>query len=87
MLPDPESFAEPEVAVAAVVVAAVLSKPVRRTFRRGVVYGLAGLLVVRDSVLVAGTAVATGAQQAAKAIGSSKRAAVPAVAAPVPTTA
>ena len=65
---DLESYAEPEVAVAAVVVAAVVSPPVRRTIRRGVVYGLAGLLLAGDKVAAASTAVAGGVQRATRAV-------------------
>jgi hypothetical protein len=53
-----ESYAEPEVAVAAVVVAAVVAPPVRRTVRRGLIYGLAGTLLAFDkaSAVVHGAA-------------------------------
>jgi hypothetical protein len=63
-----ESYAEPEVAVAAVVVAAAVSPPVRRTLRRGLVYGLAGLLMVGDKAVDATTSVAGGVKRAAKAV-------------------
>jgi len=72
---DLENYAEPEVAVAAVVVAAVASPPVRRSLRRGVVYGLAGLLVAGDKVAAAASAVAGGAAKIAKS--TSKEAASP----------
>jgi hypothetical protein len=75
-----ESYAEPEVAVAAVVVAAVASPPVRRTLRRGLVYGLAGILVVGDKVASAGSAVAGGLKGAGKAIGNPAPVAAPPVA-------
>jgi hypothetical protein len=61
-----ENYAEPEVAVAAVVVAAVASPPVRRTLRRGLVYGLAGILVAGDKVAAASTAVVGGVRRAVK---------------------
>jgi len=55
---DLESYAEPEVAVAAVVVAAAVAPPVRRTLRKGLVYGLAGALLAYDkaSAVVHGAA-------------------------------
>ncbi len=62
---DLESYAEPEVAVAAVVVAAAVSPPVRRSLRKGVVYGLAGLLMAGDKVAAAATGVAGGVRRAA----------------------
>jgi hypothetical protein len=59
-----ESYAEPEVAVAAVVVAAAVSPPVRRSLRKGVVYGLAGLLMAGDKVTAAASGVACGVRRA-----------------------
>ncbi len=51
---DLEDFWEPEVAVtagiAAVVTAAVASPRVRRAFRQGAVYGLAGLMMAGDRI-------------------------------------
>jgi hypothetical protein len=61
---DIESYAEPEVAVAAVVVAAAVSPPVRRSLRKGLVYGLAGLLVAGDKVAAAASGVAGGVRRA-----------------------
>jgi hypothetical protein len=85
---DPESYAEPEVAVAAVIVAAAVSPPVRRTLRRGLVYGLAGILLAGDKVAAGATAVACGVSKAAKSIkGSAPATAAPAVGHTVPVTA
>jgi hypothetical protein len=61
---DIESYAEPEVAVAAVVVAAAVSPPVRRSVRKGVVYGLAGLLIAGDKVAAAASGAACGVRRA-----------------------
>lgn len=72
---DVESFAEPEVAVAVVVVAAVVSPPVRRSLRRGLVYGLAGLLVAGDKVAAAASGVAGGGRRAVEKNGSAEIAA------------
>lgn len=63
-----ENYAEPEVAVAAVVVAAVASPPVRRKLRQGLVYSLAAALVAGDRVAALATAVAGGAHRAVKAV-------------------
>jgi hypothetical protein len=78
---DVENYAEPEVAVTAVVVAAVISPPVRRTVRRGIVYGLAGVLLVGDTVAATASALAGGVHKAVKSV---KRGATatPAIAAP-----
>jgi hypothetical protein len=45
-----DDFLEPEVAVAVAVTAAVASPTVRKTLRKGIVYGLAGLLIARDKI-------------------------------------
>ena len=48
-MPEFEDFADSKIAVAALVTAAVLSKPGRRLLRRGAVYGTAGVLMARDA--------------------------------------
>ncbi len=45
-----EDFLEPEVAVAAAVVAVIASPQARKIARKGAVYGLAGALMVGDAV-------------------------------------
>jgi hypothetical protein len=45
-----DEYLEPQVGVAVAATAIVLSPPVRRVARRGLVYGLAGALVVGDAV-------------------------------------
>src|SRR5262245_4634889 len=64
-----DDYLEPEVAVAAAVATAVtamaVSPPVRRAVRRGLVYGLAGLLIVGDRIAATARSVAEGAQEAA----------------------
>jgi hypothetical protein len=62
-----EDYAEPEVGVAVVVTAAILSPPVRRVLRRGAVYGLAGLMMAGDAVSSFAQGVGRGVQQAATA--------------------
>ncbi len=57
-----DEFFEPEVAVAVVVTAAVTSPPVRKVLRRGLVYGLAGLLTAGDKITAAARGVAQKAQ-------------------------
>jgi hypothetical protein len=47
---DFESYVEPEVGVAAVVVAAVAAPSLRKVLRRSAVYGLAGVLIAYDKV-------------------------------------
>jgi hypothetical protein len=59
-----ENLLEPEVAAAAVVVAAVASPPVRRAVRRGAIYGLAGLIVAGDAVSSFAKGVGRGMQAA-----------------------
>jgi hypothetical protein len=58
---------EPDVAVTAAVTAALASPAVCKVVRRGLVYGLAGLLIVRDKVAQAASGVAEGARRAASA--------------------
>jgi hypothetical protein len=64
-----DDFIEPEVAIAVAVTAAVASPPVRNALRRGVVYGLAGLLVAGDKISTAARGIAQSAQQAAAPTG------------------
>jgi hypothetical protein len=65
-----DDFIEPEVAIAVAVTAAVASPPVRKVLRRGLVYGLAGLLVAGDKVAGAAREIARSAQQAAAPSGT-----------------
>jgi hypothetical protein len=62
-----EDFAESEVVIAVAVTAAVASPPVRRALRKGLVYGLAGLLKFGDTV----TAAARGVAHQARHLGTS----------------
>ena len=62
-----EDYLEPEVAVTAVVAAAVFSPKGRQLIRRGLVYGLAGVLVAGDAI----TNVARGIGQGAQKVGAS----------------
>jgi hypothetical protein len=47
---DLDDFMQPEVAVAAVVVAALFSPRTRKFLRRGLVYGTAGVLIAGDTI-------------------------------------
>ena len=58
-----DDFLEPEVAIAVAVTAAVASPPVRKALRRGLVYGLAGLLTAGDKIAEAAREIARNAQQ------------------------
>lgn len=62
---DAEDFLEPEIAVAAAVVAAVTSPQVRGFLRRGAVLGLAGVIAAGDAVTTFGKGVTRGVQHAA----------------------
>ena len=62
-----EDYLEPEVAVTAVVVAAVASPRARKIIRRGAVYGLAGILVAGDALAAAGRGIGRGVQAAGAA--------------------
>ena len=59
-----EDFMESEVAVAVAVTAAVLSPRVRGVLRRGLVYGVAGVLKAGDALSSAVQSAAAAAQQA-----------------------
>jgi hypothetical protein len=62
-----DDFMEPEVAVAVAVTAAVASPTARNVIRRGLVYGLASLLVARDKIVsFAHSVKEEGSQQAGK---------------------
>ena len=70
-MPEFEDFADPKIAVTAVVTAAVLSKPGRRLLRQGAVYGIAGVLMARNAVAGLGSGVSRGFRDAtSRAAGS-----------------
>jgi hypothetical protein len=66
-----EDYMEPEVAVTAVVTAAVFSPPVRRVIRRGLVYGMAGVLIAGDAIASFARGVGQGVQEAGASAASS----------------
>jgi len=57
-----DDLLEPEVMVAVGVTAAVMSPTVRKVLRKGVVYGLAGLMIMGDKIAAAARGVSRGAQ-------------------------
>lgn len=61
---DLEDYMEPEVAVTAVVTAAIFSPRARRVIRRGLVYGMAGALIAGDAIASFARSVSQGVQEA-----------------------
>jgi hypothetical protein len=59
-----EDYMEPEVGVAAVVAAAVFSPTARRVVRRGLVYGMAGIMIAGDAIASFARGVGQGVQAA-----------------------
>ena len=64
---DLDDYVQPEIAVTAVVAAAVFSPRTRRLLRRGVVYGLAGALMAGDAVTSFSRSIGRGLQEAGAA--------------------
>ncbi|GAC1549271.1 MAG: hypothetical protein NVS2B7_25330 [Herpetosiphon sp.] len=62
-----EDFLESEVAVAVAATAAVLSPRVRGVVRKGLVYGMAGVLMAGDTLTTFARSVSRGAREAAGA--------------------
>ena len=60
---DVDEIAQPQVAAAVALTAAVMSPRVRGWLRKGAVYGIAGALIAGDAVMSFGKGVAEGAQQ------------------------
>ncbi|HEX6507996.1 MAG TPA: hypothetical protein VF221_10215 [Chloroflexota bacterium] len=65
-----EDFVDPEVGVAVAVTALAASPQARNLVRRGLVYGLAGLLRAGETVTIATRGVAGAAQQTAASASS-----------------
>ena len=59
-----ENFMEPEVAVTAAVAAAITSPRARKVMRKGLVYGMAGMLAAGDALVSFGRSVGQGMQRA-----------------------
>lgn len=60
-----DDYMEPEVGIAVVLTAAVASPKVRRTLRKGAVYGLAGLMMAGDTLTRLARSAASGLKDAA----------------------
>ena len=65
-----DDYLEPEVAIAVAVTAAVAFPPVRKVLRRGLVYGLAGVMLAGDKIAGAARQIAQSAQQTAASTNS-----------------
>ncbi|QBD75001.1 hypothetical protein EPA93_02925 [Ktedonosporobacter rubrisoli] len=61
---EPEDFLEPEVVITAAVTAAICSPRVRKVARRGLVYGISGVLLVGDALASFARNVGQGVKQA-----------------------
>lgn len=59
-----ENFIEPEIAVTAAVAAAITSPRARKVMRKGLVYGMAGMLAAGDVLVSFGKSVGQGMQRA-----------------------
>lgn len=59
-----EDFVEPEIAITAAVAAALFSPRARNVMRKGLVYGVAGVLAAGDAVASFGQSVRQGMQHA-----------------------
>jgi hypothetical protein len=71
-----EDYLEPEIAVTAVVTAAVFSPKARRWIRKGFVYGTAGILMAGDALTSAARNVGQGVQHVgASAVNATQNAA------------
>ena len=64
---DFEDFVEPEIAVTAVLTAALFSPRARKVIRKGMVYGMAGILTAGDVATAFGRSVRQGVKQAEEA--------------------
>ena len=71
---DVDDFAEPEVGLAVAVTAAICSPKVRRTVRKGLIYGLAGLISIGDAASDAAHGVKTAVKGRKKPAAGKKQA-------------
>ena len=63
---EPADFVEPEIAVTAAITAAICSPRARKVMRKGLVYGMAGILTAGDVVTTFARSIRQGAEQAGK---------------------
>ncbi len=61
---EPGDFVEPEIAVTAAVTATLFSPRARKLIRKGLVYGMAGVLTAGDTLATFAKSVGQGMQQA-----------------------
>lgn len=69
---EPGDFVEPEIAVTAAVTAAILSPRARKVMRKGLVYGMAGILVASDTVTSFAKSVGQGVQHASASMATNQ---------------
>jgi hypothetical protein len=67
---EPENFIEPEIAVTAAITAALFSPRARKVMRKGLVYGMAGILAVGETFTSFAKSVGQGMQQASMPVTS-----------------
>lgn len=60
---EPGDFVEPEIAVTAAITALICSPRVRKVIRKGLVYGMAGVITVGDTLTSFAKSVGQGMQQ------------------------
>jgi hypothetical protein len=70
---EPGDFIEPEIAVTAAVTAALFSPRARRVIRKGLVYGMAGILTAGDTISSFAKSVGQGMQQASASMASEEK--------------
>ncbi len=70
-----EDYLEPEIAVTAAVTAAIFSPQARKLIRKGVVYGLAGILIAGDAISSFARSVGQGVQEAGASAASAAQSA------------
>ena len=79
-----ENFAEPEVAVAAVVVGTAASPKLRNVVRRSAIYGLAGALIAYDKTAAIAEGLVKGIRSGVKSVSSEATETAPPAPAPAP---
>lgn len=71
---EPGDFVEPEIAVTAAVTAALLSPRARKVMRKGLVYGMAGILTAGDTLASFAKGVGQGMQKAGVSLAGEEQA-------------
>lgn len=70
---EPGDFVEPEIAVTAAVTAALFSPRTRKLIRKGLIYGMAGILTAGDTLTNFAKSVGQGMQQAGASMASEEQ--------------